>query len=44
VLVAVSPLAAGEAGFSVKEKDETSPSNRFRRDTLMAFIHRFAGV
>ena len=30
--------------FSVKEKDEASLSDRFRQDSLDAFILRFAGV
>jgi hypothetical protein len=33
-----------EADFSVKEKDEASPSRQSRRDLLNAFILRFAGV
>jgi hypothetical protein len=30
--------------FSVKEKDEASRSNCFRRDSLIAFILHFGGV
>jgi len=33
-----------EADFSDKEKDEASPSDRFRRGSLNAFILRFAGA
>jgi hypothetical protein len=32
------------ANFSVKEKDEASPLICFQRDSLDAFIPRFAGV
>jgi hypothetical protein len=42
VLVAVARFWA--AGFSVKEKDEASPLNRFQGSSLNAFILRFAGV
>jgi hypothetical protein len=36
--------STGLANFSVKEKDEASLSDRFRQDSLNAFILRFAGV
>ena len=32
------------ADFSVKEKDEASLSDRFRQDSLDAFIPRLAGI
>jgi hypothetical protein len=40
-------LVAAERNFGQllrKEKDEASPTNRFRQDSLNAFIPRFAGV
>jgi len=39
-----SQLRSRATDFSVKEKDEACLPNRFRRDLLNAFIHRFAGV
>jgi len=41
-IVLVSLAQAGH--FSAKEKDETSPSKRFRWDLRNGFIPRFAGV
>jgi len=37
------PKTIHQPNFSVKEKDEASLSNRFRQDSLNAFILRFAG-
>ena len=44
VLVAAVRVKARAADFSVKEKDEASPLNRFQGSSLNAFILRFAGV
>jgi hypothetical protein len=40
-------LVAAEGNFGQllrKEKDEASPTNHFRQDSLNAFIPRFAGI